>query len=108
MEPKILRADSWLITATGGASLSSCHAKALPDSRLVPAARKYSGDMLNIRADAAAFAGLKSEVCSLKTNVPFAPPDNGDQSTSPTDVTPGIVSRASIMCLCMADIRSLP
>src|SRR5206468_1480243 len=47
-DPKTLCANSWLTTATGGAFLSSCQVKVLPDSKAVLAAWKYSGEMLNV------------------------------------------------------------
>src|SRR6516164_8360138 len=106
-EPKILRANSLLMTATRGAFLSSCHVKGLPDSRAVPAAWKYSGEMADITAEAAAFDGLKSVVSSVKTVDSFQPPlAKGGGATNPTDSTPGIVSIASIMRLCMAGTAS--
>ena len=49
-DPKTVRANCWLTTATLGAFLSSCHVKVLPESKAVRAARKYSGDMLNRKA----------------------------------------------------------
>ena len=54
-------------TATRGASLSSCHETILPANKDVPAAWKYSGDMLYIKAKAAAFDCLRSLVSFLKT-----------------------------------------
>ena len=58
---------SRLITATSGAFLSSCHVNSLPASKGVPAARKYSGEVLNVSASAAAVDGLRSVVSSVKT-----------------------------------------
>src|SRR5689334_4879101 len=98
MEPKILRANSRLITATRGAFLSSCHVIALPNSRAVPAARKYSGDIRNVADTARAFDGLRSVVSSRKIGESFVSPAdaNGGRSINPTDVTPGIFSMPSI------------
>ena len=58
-EVKILRPNSWLIIATWGASLSSRCVKVLPDSRGVPAARKYSEDIVYWYVVAAIFDGLQ-------------------------------------------------
>src|SRR5208337_2532895 len=66
-EPKILRANSWLITATRGPFLSSCHVRSLPANKAVLAAWKYSGETLYITGLAAAFDGLRSVVSSVKT-----------------------------------------
>ena len=101
-EPKTLRANNELTTATGGAPLSSCHEKPLPVSSDVPAAQKYSGDMLNTATFAAAFDGFSSVVWSLNTSSVDPPPLSGTRLMNPTDLTPGIVCRASIMRFCMA------
>ncbi len=95
------------MTATGGAFLSSCHVKVLPKSNAVPAAWKYSGDMLNVKASAAAFDGFRSVVLSLKTCAPLSPPlTNGAQSIKPTDFTPGMDATASIMRFCISGTAS--
>src|SRR5580658_9113208 len=89
-EPKILRANSWFTTATRGAFLSSCQVKVLPETSAVPAAWKYSGDMLNRNGVATALDGLRSVISSLKTGASSPAPLNGTQSINPTDSTPGI------------------
>src|SRR5260370_38015091 len=62
------------MTATGGAFLSSCHVKVLPESNAVPAAWKYSGDMLNAKGSATAFDGLRAVVPWGKMCSPLSPP----------------------------------
>jgi|SRR6516225_269720 len=55
IEPKTLRANSRFTTATCGACLSSCHVKALPDSKAVRAALNevealpHSHDLADVR-----------------------------------------------------------
>src|SRR5713101_4636648 len=101
-EPKILLANSRFTTATRGEFLSSCHDNVLPANKLVRAASKYSGDMLYVMASAAAFAGLRSVVFSVKTFELYVPQYCGSRSTDPTDLTPGLVCKASIMRFCIA------
>src|SRR6516225_7021835 len=75
-----------------------CQRKGLPARKGVPAAAKYSGDVLYIRDEAAAWEGRRSEVCSAKTKALETPqPAKGGQFASPTAVTPGIVLIDSIM-----------
>src|SRR3989442_8848936 len=101
-EPRILRANSRFMTATRGAFLSSFHVTPLPTSRVVPAAWKYSGEMLNIIASAAAVDGLRSVVSSVKTFESLQQAGcNGGMLTNPADATPGIAAIVSIMRFCI-------
>src|SRR5215831_13217077 len=104
-EPKILRANSRLTTATRGAFLSSRNVKSLPASKAVPAARKYPGEMLNGVARAAAADGLRSVVSSVKTfDWLQQAACNGGMLTRATAFASGIVTIESIMRFCMAGI----
>jgi hypothetical protein len=67
--------------------------KVLPDSKAVPAAWKYAGEILNKAASVATFAGLRSDVLSVKTFESPPPSPNGTVSANPTACTPGMVSR---------------
>src|ERR1700687_3694251 len=66
-EPNMLVANNRFTRATSGAFLSSCHVKFRPAKNDVSAAWRYSGEMLNVIAEAATFDGLKSVVLSSKT-----------------------------------------
>src|SRR5438093_13746014 len=59
-DPKTVRANCWLTTATLGAFLASCYVNVLPQSKAVPAARKYSGVKLDRKALGAALDGVRS------------------------------------------------
>ena len=50
-----------------GESLSSCQLNDLPESRDVPAASKYSGEILKMTGFIAALEGRRSEVLSANT-----------------------------------------
>ena len=58
-DPKILRANSSLTTATLGDWAASCHVKARPARRTVPAASKYSGETVYCQASPAALLVAK-------------------------------------------------
>src|SRR6267154_4697259 len=93
--------------ATRGAFLSSCDVKFLPANKGVPAARRYSGEMLNVTAVAATCDGLRSVVLSVKTfDSAQQAPCNGGTLTSPTELTPGIDAIASRMRLCIVGTPS--
>src|ERR1039457_3886756 len=95
-EPNSLRANSRFTTATRGEFLSSYQVNVLPDSRAVPAARKYSGETLKTAASATELEGRRSDVLSVKTiESPSLLIPNGNASINPTDSTPGRTLRAS-------------
>src|ERR1035438_4358181 len=89
--PNMLFANNRFTRATGGAFLSSCHVKFRPANNGVSAAWRYSGEMLNVIAEAATFDGLRSAVLSSKALDSLQQAAcNGGMLTNPTEVTPGM------------------
>ena len=96
-------ANSRFTTATRGAFLSSCHVRDLPASKAVPAASKYSGDMLYVIGFGSGIRRRQIVVSSRKTCVLFAPHIQWriDLPIPPT-LRRESLSRASIMRFCIA------